>query len=196
MIFRNARHTPAHDAAGPAARCVDAIGGGNPFRSRLLLCGAAIAAATLGLTAQRADAATAVSTMAVSSTVQATCTNTITPLDFGTYTGVAVAVNAIVTVTCTNTTPYNVGLDAGASAGATVTTRALTGTGAGAPLLDYVLTTDAANTINWGDTVGTDTVAGTGNGAAQALTIYGQEAAGQFVAPGTYADTITATVTY
>jgi spore coat protein U-like protein len=44
--------------------------------------------------------------------------------------------------------------------------------------------------------VSTDTVAGTGNGAAQAITVYGQAAAGQYVAPGSYADTITATITY
>jgi spore coat protein U-like protein len=49
---------------------------------------------------------------------------------------------------------------------------------------------------NWGNTVGTDTVAGTGNGAAQALTVYGQIAAGLYVTPGSYTDTITATVTY
>ena len=32
--------------------------------------------------------------------------------------------------------------------------------------------------------------------AAQAITVYGQATAGQFVAPGAYTDTITATVTY
>jgi spore coat protein U-like protein len=55
---------------------------------------------------------------------------------------------------------------------------------------------NSTRTANWGQTVGTDTVTGTGNGAAQALTVYGQVTAGQFVAPGAYSDTITATVTY
>jgi spore coat protein U-like protein len=45
-------------------------------------------------------------------------------------------------------------------------------------------------------TIGTDTVPLTGNGAAQVETVYGQIPAGQFVAPGSYSDTITATVTY
>jgi spore coat protein U-like protein len=39
-------------------------------------------------------------------------------------------------------------------------------------------------------------VSGTGNGNAQTLTVYGQLPAGQYVTPGAYADTITATITY
>ncbi|WP_244110156.1 Csu type fimbrial protein [Burkholderia ambifaria] len=96
-------------------------------------------------------------------------------------------------VTCSNTTPYNVGLDAGLATGATVTSRAMTITGAS---LLYSLFQDAGRTTNWGNTVGTDTVAGTGTGSAQTLTVYGRVEAGQFVTPGAYTDTITATVTY
>jgi len=99
-----------------------------------------------------------------------------------------------ITVTCTNTSPYNVGLNAGTAPGATVTTRKMSGPGGA--LLAYALYQDAAHSINWGNTVGTDTVAGTGNGNAQALTVYGQVGAGQFVTPGAYVDTITATITY
>jgi spore coat protein U-like protein len=148
----------------------------------------------LGLASSTAEAATAPATIGVTSTVQATCLNTTTPMAFGTYTGVVAAATATVTVTCTNTTPYTIGLSAGLSTGATVTARAMTGPGAA--LLTYVLTSDAAFTVNWGVTVGTDTVAGIGNGAAQPITIYGQEAAGQYVAPGAYTDTVTATVNY
>ncbi len=139
-------------------------------------------------------AATATGTMGVAATVQALCQNTASALAFGTYTGVQAVATGTITVTCTNTTPYNVGLNAGTSSGATVAARKMTGP-AGA-LLAYILTSDAGYATNWGSTVGTDTVAGTGNGAAQVLTIYGREAAGQFLAPGAYTDTITATVTY
>jgi len=132
--------------------------------------------------------------MAVTSTVAATCVNTIVPLAFGTYTGAVAASTGSISVTCTNTTPYTVSLDPGTFAGASTTTRELTGPGGAG--LNYILTSDAAYAVNWGDVVGTDTVAGTGTGAAQLLTIYGQEAAGQYVAPGAYTDTITATVTY
>jgi spore coat protein U-like protein len=117
-----------------------------------------------------------------------------TALAFGTYTGVAVPSTSTVSVTCTNTTPYNVGLSAGVSTGATVLARKMTGPGSA--LLGYALFSDSARLVNWGQTIGTDTVTGTGNGSAQALTVYGQLAASQYVAPGAYTDTITATVTY
>jgi len=113
---------------------------------------------------------------------------------FGTYTAAAASSTSTVSVTCTNTTPYNVGLNAGSAAGATVTTRSMTGPGSA--LLGYSLFSDSARIVNWGQTIGTDTVTGAGNGSAQALTVYGQVAAGQYLAPGAYTDTITATVTY
>ena len=75
-----------------------------------------------------------------------------------------------------------------------MTTRKMTGPASA--LLSYALFSDSARTVNWGQTIGTDTVTGTGNGSIQAITVYGQAAAAQYVAPGAYADTITATVTY
>jgi spore coat protein U-like protein len=148
----------------------------------------------LGFGATSAIAATATTTFGVSATVQATCLVSATPLAFGTYTGVVANSTSTVSVTCTNTTPYNIGFSAGLATGATVTTRKMTGPAAA--LLSYAMFSDAARTLNWGGTIGTDTVAGVGNGSAQALTVYGQTAAGQYVAPGAYADTITATITY
>jgi spore coat protein U-like protein len=140
-----------------------------------------------------AVAATATATMTVSATVDATCLITATPLAFGAYAGTQTDATSTLSVTCSNTTPYNVGLDAGLATGATVTSRAMTITGAS---LLYSLFQDAGRTTNWGNTVGTDTVAGTGTGSAQTLTVYGRIEAGQFVTPGAYTDTITATVTY
>jgi spore coat protein U-like protein len=69
-------------------------------------------------------------------------------------------------------------------------------TGPGAALLNYSLFSNSGMTTNWGNTVGTDTVPGAGTGTVQAITVYGQVAAGQYLAPGAYTDTITATVTY
>ena len=96
-------------------------------------------------------------------------------------------------VTCTNTTPYNIGLDAGTGSGATVATRKLTSGGA---TVNYTLYSDSGRTTLWGNTVGTDTVAGTGNGTGQTLTVYGRMPPQTTPAPGTYTDTITVTVTY
>ncbi|HEX7389293.1 MAG TPA: spore coat U domain-containing protein [Acidiphilium sp.] len=155
---------------------------------------AAAAALICGIPLTSARAATATTTFAVTATVQATCTVTATNLAFGTYTGVVDDASSTVSVTCTDTTPYNVGLNAGTATGATVTTRKMTGPSTS--LLGYGLYQDSAYTKNWGQTVGTDTVAGTGTGAVQDLTVYGQVPAGQYVTPGAYSDTITVTVSY
>jgi spore coat protein U-like protein len=137
---------------------------------------------------------TATRTMNVSVVVQPTCLITATPLAFGNYAALALNSTSTVTVTCTNTTAYNVGLSAGLAPGATVTTRAMKGPGTN--YLSYQMYKDSGRTINWGNTVGTDTVAGSGNGIAQPLTVYGQIPGGKFPAPGAYTDTIVATVTY
>jgi spore coat protein U-like protein len=68
--------------------------------------------------------------------------------------------------------------------------------GPGGALLGYSLYQNLGHSTNWGNTIGTDTETGTGNGALQPLTVYGQLPAGQIVALGNYTDTITATVTY
>jgi spore coat protein U-like protein len=148
----------------------------------------------LGVAPMPAFAATATTTFSVTATVQATCLVSATAMAFGTYTGAVATSTSAVSVTCTNTTPYNVGLSAGLATGATVTTRSMVGPASA--LLSYGLFQNAGHTTNWGQTIGTDTVTGTGNGAAQPITVYGQVPAAQYVAPGAYADTITATVTY
>jgi len=141
-------------------------------------------------------AQTAAATMPVSATVTASCTITATAMAFAAYTNIAITSTATVTPTCSNTTPYNVGLDVGTATGATVTTRGMFVTGTPGVVLNYGLYSDAGFATVWGPTVGTNTVAGTGSGTAQALTVYGQVLGGQLVAPGAYTDTITATVTY
>jgi spore coat protein U-like protein len=165
------------------------------YRVKIIATGLGLATALAsGISPVPVMAATSTSTFQVSASVTATCQISATNLAFGAYTGTLASATSTVTVTCTNSTPYNVGLDPGTSTGSTVTTRKMTGP-AGA-VLAYTLSRDSAHTLNWGDTVGTDTESGSGNGTAQALTVYGQVAASQFVAPGNYTDTITATVTY
>lgn len=137
---------------------------------------------------------TATTSFQVTVVVPTSCTLSTNALAFGSYSGLLLNATSTISVDCTNTTPYNVGLDAGTATGATVTNRSMTGPTSA--LLGYKLFSDASHTTNWGNTVGTDTKAGTGNGAVQTLTIYGQIPAGQLVRPGSYADTITATLTY
>jgi len=126
--------------------------------------------------------------------ISATCTISASNLAFGTYAGLLIESTSTISVTCTKASTYDVGLNAGLATGASVTTRKMTGPAAA--LLSYKLFSNSGYTNNWGNTVGTDTVAGIGTGAAQSLTVYGQIPAGQLAAPGSYTDTITATITY
>jgi spore coat protein U-like protein len=75
-----------------------------------------------------------------------------------------------------------------------VTNRSMTGPAKA--LLHYQLFSNSGYTTNWGNTVGTDTLAGTGNGTTQPLTVYGQIPAQQLATPGSYTDTIIVSVTY
>jgi len=155
---------------------------------------------TLGLASTSAVAQTdpATTTFGVSAVVLKDCIVSATALQFGNYTGAVNNATSTITVTCTNTTGYTVGLSAGTGYQATVTNRLMSnGTpGAGTPTLPYALYSNSGMTTNWGNTSATNWVSGTGNGTAQALPVYGQVAAGLYVTPGTYTDTITATVTY
>lgn len=158
-----------------------------------------LTALILALWGTASFAATTTTTFGVSATVVDSCSVSATALGFGNVDPVSLASTAVdatttVDVTCANGTTYDVGLDAGTASGATVTTRQMT---SGANTMNYALYSDSGRTTNWGNTVGTDTVAGTGDGTAQSLTVYGRIPSGQGTVPtGAYSDTITVTVTY
>jgi spore coat protein U-like protein len=141
-----------------------------------------------------AAAATATTTFQVTTNVNAACAIQAADLVFANYTVVQVDGQSQIQVLCTNTAQWAIGLDAGTFPGATVTTRAMTGPASSS--LNYQLFADPARTINWGNTVGTDTVSGVGNGAVEIVNVYGRIPASQTPAVGGYADTITATVTF
>ena len=153
-------------------------------------------AACLSLVGNAAFGATTTTTFTVQMTITASCTIiSAATLNFGSQ-GVLtgnVDQTSTMQVQCTNTTPYNIGLNAGTGSGATVTTRKMTNAG---NTINYSLYTNAGRTTVWGNTVGTDTVAATGNGASQSYTVYGRVPAQTTPAPATYTDTITVTVTY
>jgi spore coat protein U-like protein len=98
-----------------------------------------------------------------------------------------------ITVQCTTSAPYTIGLNAGTGAGATVATRLMT-SGA-SNTVSYSLYQDVAHSLVWGTTIGTNTVAGTGNGASQAFTVYGHVPSQTTPPAAVYNDTITVTVT-
>ena len=164
-----------------------------PVPTKIML---VLAAVLAPMWSDAALAGTTTSTFQTRVTIQASCTIvSTTTLDFGTQGALVANVDQSSTlqVQCTNTTPYNIGLDAGIGTGATVGVRKLTN---GGSTINYSLYTDAGRATVWGNTVGTDTVAATGNGAAQSYSVYGRIPAQTTPAPATYTDTITVTVTY
>ncbi len=143
--------------------------------------------------------ATSTTTFGVSATVEDSCNVAATALGFGNFAAIDnndVDATTTIDVTCSNGTTFDVGLDAGTATSATVTARQMEIAATGS-FLDYSLHSDSGRATNWGETVGTDTVSGTGDGTVQALTVYGRIPQGQQTAlVGSYSDTITVTVTY
>lgn len=146
-----------------------------------------------------AFAADASGVLNVSATISSDCAVGTSSLAFGTLSSGAVLAGNIdatgtLTVNCTNGVPYTVSLGVGSGAGARFVERIMT---SGSNLLSYSIYTTVAHTVIWGDGSGsTATVAGTGSGAAQSLSAYGRIFAGQTPQPGTYADTVSVTVSY
>ena len=159
--------------------------------------GMLVASSALLLSANQAIAATATNTFTSQIIIQAECTILSTnTLDFGTHGLINTNIDATADfdVQCTNTTPYELRLDAGTTAGGTIATRKMIGSGA--PTVDYQMYQDAGRTKNWGETDLTDTVSGTGSGAVQTITVYGRVPVQTTPAPDTYTDTVTVTVSY
>src|SRR5436305_11774035 len=132
------------------------------MRSRLLLASVALAVSFTG-----AGATNTTNNFSVQLTISASCAiSSASTLNFGTSGVIATAINQTSTlqIQYTNTTPYNIGLNAGTATGATVTSRKMT---SGSKTISYSLFSNPGMTTNWGETVGTDTVASTGTGGTQ-----------------------------
>lgn len=140
----------------------------------------------------------ATTTFKVTTSVQAVCEVTATDLAFGAYTAQAATQlqgQTLLRATCTPGSTYNVGLNEGATSGATVNQRLMKPT-TGTQNLNYQLYSDSARSVIWGNTPGTDTVTGVGTGLAVDHTVFGAVPAAQKVPAGAYEDTITVRVYY
>lgn len=149
--------------------------------------------------AATAGAATQSTTFTVSATVVSSCAISASNLGFGNYDPLAVSATTgttSVNVQCSLLAPFNILLNSGVQGGGTVTTRKMKIAGVGTDTLNYELTRDVGHALNWGETIGTDTLSGLGTGLSVASTIYGRIAAGQNKPIGSYSDTITVTVNY
>ena len=133
----------------------------------------------------------------VTATVLSACSVTAADLLFGNYSASAATpddVSSALSITCTSGLPYTVALDGGTTA-ANVAARTMTD--GASHSLKYFLYTNTGRTTLWGDaTAGTATVAGTGSGSAQGLTVYGRVNAGQYVVGGSCSDKVTVTINY
>lgn len=141
-------------------------------------------------------AATKTATFTVQATVVSDCNITSAPsVNFGTVGAgdISYQTDATMTVVCTPGTVYTLALDAGNASGSTISDRRMV---SGSNSLKYQLYRDAARTQVWGQTSGTDTVGGTGNGSAQAYKIYGLVPSQTSPPPGAYSSVVTVTVSY
>jgi spore coat protein U-like protein len=158
-------------------------------------------AGTLAMAAGTAGAAAspATTTLNVSANVASNCLVTATPLAFTDYDASGtVDGSADLLVNCSKGTPYTIKL--GSGIGGTIAQRLLK---SGTNQLEYNLFTTGARTTIWGETLGTDTVPGTGQGMsstkANKHTVYGTIAnsvANQDAPTGLYTDTVAVTVEY
>lgn len=128
--------------------------------------------------------------------VTALCSINAATLDFGAPAGLLTSATqsaSTIGVQCASGVSYNVGLDGGLNSGNNTNARKMV---LGANSVAYQLYRDSNRTQVWGNTVGTDTVAGTGNGSIQNLTVYGNVPAQTTPPAGTYQDTVVVSVTY
>jgi spore coat protein U-like protein len=131
----------------------------------------------------------------ISATVLSTCNVGATNVGFGTVGVVSSNVDATSTVSaqCSISLPYSVSLNGGNAGAIDPTLRKMS---KAAEQITYGLYKDSARAQPWGNTIGTNTVAGTGTGLSQNITVYGRVPSQTTGSPGTYSDTIVVTVTY
>lgn len=134
-------------------------------------------------------------TFAVNANVAANCLVSVGNVDFGTRGVLSANVDAqgSVTATCTAGTTYTISLSGG-TANAAPTARKMS---KAAETVTYGLYKDTNRSQPWGDaTTPGSTMAGTGTGSAQVLTVYGRVPPQTTPTPGTYTDTVVVTLTY
>jgi spore coat protein U-like protein len=140
---------------------------------------------------------TSTGSLAVSTSVDSTCTVSAASMTFAAYTGSLITATSVITANCTNGTAYTISFNDAAD-GVTASTykliRATTDGSASANYLEVSFTKSAGSTM----TAGAATITGTGTGsAATAGTITGSIAASQTGrTAGTFSKTMTLNIVY
>lgn len=158
-----------------------------------------VAAALFG--GQRAEAATETTDLQIGATIGIRCTVIATPLSFGNYAitdPTPLDVQGAISLNCTQSNinfVMNLRLDQGlhpAAGSNAAAPRRQMSDGAG-NVLRYYIYRNAARTQVWGNTGGSAVFPGTGP-YPMLVPVYGRIPALQHVEPGTYADTVVATL--
>lgn len=157
------------------------------------------ALATLGCAPLSSMADTATATFDVLLTITATCDISAgagSNINFGNHirSETDLVADNNIYVTCSASTPYNIGL-LPTNTGATANGTGNLTSAASSDQVPYALWQDDAHSVPWGNTVGTNTEAGTGTGDQQTVPVYATVASVNYT-PGDYTDTVTVTVTY
>ena len=123
------------------------------------------------------------------------CLVNATDINFGNQTFLSTNIDrtGIVSVRCPAGLAYSVGLDGGGAGPVAPDQRRLTN---GADNISYGIYSDAARNAGWGNTIGVNTLSGTGNGSFQDFTAYARIPAQTTPAPNLYDDNIVVTITY
>jgi len=155
----------------------------------------AYAYSTVGTCATIGSSHATSASFSVSATDVTTCAVNASTLNFGSAGVLRSTLDAAssVSVVCTNSAPYTLALDGGLSAATNPAQRKMT---LGGQTITYGLYQDSARSQPWGDTAGTNTVAGTGSGLTQSFTVYGRVPAQATPGPGSYTDTVVVTLSY
>ena len=166
----------------------------------IMLLGLGVAASAAAQTSQ-----TATDTFEVRIALQGTCTLlTASDIDFGTQVPSAGTHDqaGTINVQCTRDTPFTLGLDGGTTTGQ-INARAMVNTPVSPALpvqIPYTLSRDSFGGAIWGNDAGSNWYVGSGLGIGAAyniaLTVYGRATLAGNEPPGTYTDTVTATLTY
>jgi spore coat protein U-like protein len=149
-----------------------------------------------------AFAGTTTTTLAVTAIVGSTCNIATSAVSFGTYDPLATNLSnplngqGSVATTCTNgltnTVELDQGLNAATGSAVEVPLRQMR---SGGNVMAYFLYQNSGRTTVFGGDVPTG-VGQTGTGSNANLNVFGQVPGAQNVAPGSYADTVTATVAF
>jgi spore coat protein U-like protein len=130
--------------------------------------------------------------------ITSSCTISASNINFGNSSTLASAINSSgsLSLLCSLGLPYSIAMNSGSTTGNTISARRMSLNGAGPGVVSYQLYRDVGPSNLWGDGTTGVVYSGTGIGATQSIPVLAQVPAQVLAPPGTYMDTVRATITY